>query len=296
MNEKTEEIVTSDFINPTMLASENFDAILDQVKASCLNFQIQVSPFSAMISLKKSLIKDKTGQLLLPPNRRVVVPSDNMTVLNEKNIKLEKDVNVLTKMHEEVAKDCEKAKEIIKSLKKTLLESEIKAEEIESLKNELNDRDNEIVDLKIANKNALEVSARLNKDLNDYKLKISAEKAAINKEHREEVKALKKSLGEANKGMVAMQKQFEKKLSEEVAEKEAEIRKVCNEKIELEEKVHNLLDSLYGCNHCGRQECALECEEYEEFLKAENAANENAYYERADYENAGQDAEEQSEL
>ena len=40
----------------------------------------------------------------------------------------------------------------------------------------------------------------------------------------------------------------------------------------------------------------MECEEYEEFLKAENSAIENAYDERAGYENDGQDATEQYEL
>ena len=251
-NEKTEEAITSDSINPTMLASQNFDAILEQVKSSCLNFQIQVSPFSAMISLKKSLIKDKTGKLILPPDHRVVVQSENMRILNDRNIKLENDVANLTKIHEEAAKDCEKANEVIKSLKKTLLESKIKADEIEYLKNALNFRDKEIVDLKITNKNALEVSARLNKDLNDYKLKTSTEMTAIKKEHREEVKAWKKSLGEANQEKMKMQEQFENKLSEEVAAKDAEVRKVSNEKVEFEEKVQSLLDSLYGCNHCGR--------------------------------------------
>ena len=48
-----------------------------------------------------------------------------------------------------------------------------------------------------------------------------------------------------------MQKQFENKLGEEVAVKNVEIKKVCDEKAELEEKVNSLLDSLYSCNYCG---------------------------------------------
>ena len=91
-----------------------------------------------------------------------------------------------------------------------------------------------------------------------------------------------------------MQKPFEKKLGEEVAAKAVEIKRMCNEKVELEEKVNSLLDTLYGCNHCGRQECALNCEEYEEFLKAENAEAGNADYENAD--DVGHDTPEQSEL
>jgi len=216
-------------------------------------------------------------------------------VLNDKNIKLEKDVITLTKMHEKAAKDYENANKMIKSLEKTLLEFKIKNEEIETLKNELNDRNEEIGNLKIASKNACEVSARLNKDLNDYKLKLSTEIAAIKEEHKKEVKAWKKSLGEEK---MNMQKQFEKKLREEVAAKDAEISKVCNEKVELEEKVNSLLDSLYGCNHCGRQACALECEEYEEFLKAENEIvnDENADEEKTDEENVEQDSTGQTEL
>ena len=49
-----------------MLASTVFQNILDQVQASNLNFQLVVSPFSAQISLKKSLAKDQAGNLLLP--------------------------------------------------------------------------------------------------------------------------------------------------------------------------------------------------------------------------------------
>merc|ERR1712179_762962 len=57
--------------NLTMLATQSFNHILDQIQTSCLNFQIQVSPFSAIISLKKSFIKDKCGNLVLPADRRV---------------------------------------------------------------------------------------------------------------------------------------------------------------------------------------------------------------------------------
>ena len=46
--------------NLTMLATEAFDQILETIRTSCLNFQMQISPFSAVISLKKSLIKDKS--------------------------------------------------------------------------------------------------------------------------------------------------------------------------------------------------------------------------------------------
>ena len=59
-----------------MVAKRSFDSILEQVQASNLNFQLQVSPFSATISLKKTLIKDKFGNLLLPPSPIYSKPED----------------------------------------------------------------------------------------------------------------------------------------------------------------------------------------------------------------------------
>ena len=84
MNRKLEESVTSDCIDPTMVAAQNFNTILDQ--SSGLNYHLQISPFSALISLKKTLIKDKSGKPLLPQNRQVL--SSNMKDLIDKNTKL----------------------------------------------------------------------------------------------------------------------------------------------------------------------------------------------------------------
>lgn len=50
----------------TMLASLKFIDIIDQVKKSSLNFQVQLSPFSALISLKKSFVSDRAGNPLQP--------------------------------------------------------------------------------------------------------------------------------------------------------------------------------------------------------------------------------------
>ena len=94
INGKPDESVSSDFITTTMLASHSFNAVLELVQTSCLNFQIQVSRFSAIISLKKSFIKDKCGNLVLPPDRRIQsenmknepvvdAPTENTTVKNE---------------------------------------------------------------------------------------------------------------------------------------------------------------------------------------------------------------------
>ena len=50
-----------------MVASDAFENLLKQVQSSNLNFRMEISPFSAVITLKKSLLKDKSGQILFPP-------------------------------------------------------------------------------------------------------------------------------------------------------------------------------------------------------------------------------------
>ena len=55
----------SDF-NPAMAASAMFDSIINQVRSSNLNFQMQMTPFSATIVIKKTLIKDTSGFHVIP--------------------------------------------------------------------------------------------------------------------------------------------------------------------------------------------------------------------------------------
>ena len=50
----------------TSAASQTFDYLLNQIKNSNLNFHLQQSPFSAIISLKKSAIKDINGSFVMP--------------------------------------------------------------------------------------------------------------------------------------------------------------------------------------------------------------------------------------
>ena len=50
----------------TMVTNNAFNNVLQCIQNSCLNYRIQLSPFSAVISLKKSLVKDKSGTPTLP--------------------------------------------------------------------------------------------------------------------------------------------------------------------------------------------------------------------------------------
>jgi hypothetical protein len=68
-------------VNFTMAASQAFEGIINQVVSSNLDFCLEQSPFSVIIHLKKSVIKNKSGTLPSPPPTLSVQPlqvqSDN---------------------------------------------------------------------------------------------------------------------------------------------------------------------------------------------------------------------------
>ena len=218
-----------------------FFKIIDQIQSSNVNFQLQLSPFSAKISLKKSWVRDKTGALLLPPDsvKKVNQNVDRVENLAAKNLELEENLfHLQNNYYQQVVSDSAKAYETINILECKLAEAnaleifndnktklDTLKENNEALQIMINKFELELSDSKRAKEKALEVSGKLNKDLNDYKQKFSTEISAIKKEHKEEVKVWKTSLGEANQEKLKMQKEFEKKLGEEVAAKAVEISK-----------------------------------------------------------------------
>ena len=129
-----------------MVASRTFNSILQQIQSSNLNFHLQISPFSANISLKKTLIKDKFGApLLLPPQPAVQLPAAScfatyadLAALAAKNLQLEKDLAILRKDYENSVNKCEAAHQNIKSLEKISAE---KTTNNEVLKNEISEKD-----------------------------------------------------------------------------------------------------------------------------------------------------------
>ena len=76
------------------MAAEKFDDILHQIRSSSLNFQMKVTPFTAVIYLKKSITKDKSGNFLqqsLSVNRT----NKDLDLLVSKNLELEKEISSL---------------------------------------------------------------------------------------------------------------------------------------------------------------------------------------------------------
>ena len=164
-----DEISTTDV---TMLASRMFDDVLQNIQTSCLNFTMQVTPFSAMISLRKSFMKNRGGSLVLP-----------IKSLIEKDIQVLKDKETV----DELANAYEKIKE---------LEAKIQY------------RDTTIENLEIAAAKAKESAVMLNKMVNDNRMKFEEERLVMYKEHKAEVKSWKKDLGEANRKHLNLEKKF----------------------------------------------------------------------------------------
>ena len=218
-------------INPMMLASKTFDAILNMIQKSNLNFALHLSPFSANISLKKSFIKNKSGLELIPPqftSHEQIEKEELIATLVAKNLELENNVRSLENNLKAATDDCEHAYERIKCLEEQLIRNdfiELKKEN-DTLKSKVTD---------IVKKNEeLESKVRILSG-NLYDTKMELENKHINEKNRVE------------------------NLETKLADKEVELKEVTEEKNKLEKKVNDLLDVLYGCPECGCNSC--ECTE-----------------------------------
>ena len=80
-----------------MAALKTLEAVLTHVKSSNLNFHLQQSPFSAIISIKASFVKDKAGVSLMP---NFGLPNSTINPETEEKIKSleEKLENALTEL------------------------------------------------------------------------------------------------------------------------------------------------------------------------------------------------------
>ena len=149
------EILSSD---ATMAASIAFNKILQQVQSSSVNFQLQLSPFSAVISLKKSLVKDKAGCYLLPSASSDTDCDSKFMALTKKIHQLESESESLNCNFENALQDSENAYKTIRNLEHKLniskqTNDKIKTEttEHDSLNDDLRDKTNHIHCLEMKN-------------------------------------------------------------------------------------------------------------------------------------------------
>ena len=223
-----------------MLASRTFDSILDQIQSSNMSFKMQIYPLSANISIKRSPLKDKSGAPILLPNTSstsscLPKPSgDLIAALSFKIIKLERSSGSLIGDYESAVQDCVAAHQKIKLLE---VHPKVKSEPDEALMKDLSEKNYlvntlnckivqqskenenyqtkinilnvEIQDLERANKKSNEISNKLNKQISEERAKFKKEKIKIDKEHKAEIKAFRKDLGEENKQKLKLLKSVE---------------------------------------------------------------------------------------
>ena len=111
-----------------MAASESFETVLNHLKSSNLNFHLEQTPFSAVINLKKSFIKDRSGCLLRPPPSTQtlrIVKSENEFLASELQAKLttlEPEHVKLKQVYKEALEESDAKTRHIANLEKKVLE------------------------------------------------------------------------------------------------------------------------------------------------------------------------------
>ena len=198
----------SDF-NPTMAACEAFDKVINCVRTSNLNFSLQLSPFSANFSVKKTIVKDKAGLYITRQTSSDSVNQnlENIELLGKVN-DLESIIKDLKLCLEKCELDCQNAHNTIKRLENELVikKEKSRAEEYnlkDNNKHELEKKSLKISNLQEENKslraqtaslqvlqlqqddqirclkrdlqNSKNAVKRLNKELNDDKVKHAKE-------------------------------------------------------------------------------------------------------------------------
>ena len=270
-----------------MAAVNTFYSIVQQVQDSNLNYHLQLTPFAAKISLKRTSIKDRFGRPLQSKFQQV----DPKEALSAKICELESE---LADVKNEFASSVLENDKVLSHLRSTIKPDESDLQELaqcratieelneardyllkenEKLKQIVLNKDREIKDLESSNKIKSEVADKLNKNLRELKEKYNKEKIEMIRTHKTDVKKWRKELGEETKLKIKLRKRLEDlgksetvfkhenaQLKEELAVKDDELGKTLKEKIKLEEKLNSLLDVLYGCPECGLNNC--ECDDH----------------------------------
>ena len=127
-----------------MLALNTFEYIIDQIRSSNLNFQLQMSPFSAQISLKRSFVKEKADISRLPTpsvqhDLNKTSLESSVAALTTKNLQLEKDLDTIKSNYAQSVDDCQEAYEKIRLLENEPIKNEDDELLIEDLKHKLNE-------------------------------------------------------------------------------------------------------------------------------------------------------------
>ena len=172
-----------------MLASKAFSNIIDQIQTSNLNYQVQLSPFSAYISLKRSLIKEKSGAYRQPPAPETLASRNPSLVaeLVDKNLQLEKRLEEMKADHAHAVDNCQKV-----NIKLVELQSNnIKKEPVDENRYRIAELENHPKDAINENRKYREVIKDHENEINNLRSKVKM-KEEISNNLNKHVKELKK--------------------------------------------------------------------------------------------------------
>ena len=196
-----------------MDATQTLEDLVHQVQHSCLNYKIELSPFSATILLKKSFITDKSGQPCKPQFPVGVRQVHHGPVDNDLVTKVAQQESVISTMKADLEHSLEYCEEIYE--KKTFLEKQLEilsckvaasqqensrlrqiASESEAnhnnfddtfntqLKNNLLKVEQENLDLKARNRNLEQMMNRINKQVSNSEVKADIQVSDVQKEFK----------------------------------------------------------------------------------------------------------------
>ena len=132
----------SDF---TMAASKSFFNVLQEIQVSGLNFKIELCPFSAIIYLKNSFLKNKAGVIIQPPT----LTGDVNEVQKLKISQLEQEIESLNQKLKLAAFENEKCHDTIAKLNVKQEITDIKTIKIEELEDDLKLKCSELYNTKV---------------------------------------------------------------------------------------------------------------------------------------------------
>ena len=214
IDKQDERRINSD-IDVTMFEDKTFNYILDTIQKCHLNFQLQVSPYSAVISLKKSVLRDKFGNPVWPTAPYHQQASlKTIESLLKKNEKLENNLQQMETVYNELVEKYNSACYSLSALDSLHKDNALLIEDTrvknEMLKNlsdinkvlekDISHQDSTIKNLQNACDISQKVSNKLNKQLNEDRKTFRDTKANIIKAHRCEVKELKKEIRQGTSG------------------------------------------------------------------------------------------------
>ena len=213
------------------MATEIFHSLLRQIQISGLNFKMELSPFSASIIIKNSLLKERNGNPIIaslknkPHIPKIKTENDEQARLilhQEKTIgKLQADFESALNDSENLDTTKNILETVVDTLHDKLSESEVKNVELSNaIEENKTKQKQEVSDLAVTNANLKSAVNRLDKEHNDSKIKSKSELAQVKKDFKIEIKEWRKELGEERKIKIKLENKLVelKQKSEEVNE------------------------------------------------------------------------------